>query len=181
LTGEWHGYYVQHGMQHQIIATLTQDGDRISGQMVDTDTRTEQSLYEAVANAGLPPGADEQIAEQLRQVIPDAGDGPIIIRSILPEGSKLEGTVTGDFVRFTKTYQGVSIHMHQIGEKGVAQTEHGHSVGYSGRLSADGKTIAGRWTIYEPHSLRGFIYGGSEASNYDELQGDMQGFAIWHE
>src|SRR5262245_3147222 len=100
LTGEWHGHYTQNDVRHRIEATLTQDGDRISGRMIDLDTVTEQSLYDAVANAGLPPGADEQIAERLRELIPNAGDGPIITRSILPKESQLKGTLSGEFVRF---------------------------------------------------------------------------------
>jgi hypothetical protein len=162
LTGEWHGYYMQRGKQQRVVATLTQDGDRISGRMVDIDNITVQSLYEAVADAGLPPGADEQIAKQLRQLLPGASAGPITIRTILPEGSVLEGTVTGEFVRFTKSYEGVSLHFYQIGDKGAGRAKPGHSVEYSGRLSADRKTIAGRWVIYDAHESRGFIDGGFE-------------------
>jgi len=55
LTGQWHGHYLQHGCQHRIIATFTQDGNRISGLMNDVDTVTEQSLYDADAEAGLNP------------------------------------------------------------------------------------------------------------------------------
>ena len=134
LTGEWHGHYSQQDMQKRIVATLTQDGDRTFGGMTDLDTVTEQSLYDAVAGTGLPPGTDEQIAERLRKVIPNTGTGPITTRSILPEESKLEGTVSGEFVRFTKSYQGESFHSYEIGDEGIGQTTPGHSVEYSGRL-----------------------------------------------
>jgi len=162
LSGEWHGHYTQHDMQKRIVATFTQDGDRIFGHMADADTVTEQSLYDAVAGAGLPPGADEQIAEQIRAAIPNAATGPIKTRSILPEESKLEGTVSGKFVRFTKSYQGETFHSYEIGEKGIGQKFPGHSVEYSGRLSQDRKTISGKWTIYQSEAPRGFIDGGFE-------------------
>ena len=162
MTGEWHGYYTQYDTRKQIVATLTQDGDRILGRMSDVNTVTEQSLYDAVAKAGLPPGADEQIAEELRKAIPNAGSEPIRTRSILPEESKLEGTVSGEFVRFTKSYQGESFRSYEIGDKGVGRTTPGHSVEYSGRLSQDTKTITGRWTIYQPNAPQGFIDGGFE-------------------
>ena len=162
LTGEWRGHYLQHGSQHRIIAMFTQEEDRISGHMTDVDTVTEQSLYDAVAEAGFPPGSDEQIAEQLGRLIPHAAKGPITTRSVLPEASTLEGTVSGQFVRFIKTYRGESLHSYQIGDKRIAQTTTSHPVEYSGRLSPDGNTVSGRWTIYQSDVPQGFIDGGFE-------------------
>jgi len=162
LTGEWRGHYLQHGSQHRIIATIVQDGNRISGRMTDVDNVTEQSLYDAVAEAGLPPGTDEQIAEQIGRLIPDAAKRPITTRSILPEASTLEGTVCDQFVRFKKTYQGKCFYSYEIGDKAIDRATDGHSVEYSGRLSPDGKTISGRWTVYHPDATRGFIDGGFE-------------------
>lgn len=162
LTGKWQGYYTQYETKMQIVATLTQDGARIAGRMRDVETVMEQPLYDAVAKAGLPPGADEQIAEQVRMAIPDAGTGPITSRVVLPEESILNGKVSGEFVKFTKSYQGNSFHSYEIGDKGVGQTIPGHSVEYSGRLSQDRNTITGRWTIHDQNATRGFIDGSFE-------------------
>ena len=162
LTGEWHGHYVQHDSRHRIAATFTQDGDRITGQMTDLDTLNERSLYDAVAGAGLPPGADEQIAEHIRREISSMGDEPITARSRLPEKSTLEGSVNGDLVRFTKSYQGDFVVGFVVGDEELTQTKPGHAVEYSGRLSQDGNLIAGRWTIYESTGTRGYIDGAFE-------------------
>ena len=135
--------------------------------MSDVDTVTEQSLYDAVTKAGLQPGADEQIAEELRKTIPNAGSDPIKTRTILPDESKLDGTVSGEFVKFTKSYQGESFHSYEIGDKGVGRTTPGHSVEYSGRLSEDRRTIAGTWTIYESAAPRGFLDGTFELRRVD--------------
>lgn len=162
LTGEWNGHYTQHGERHRIKALFTQDGRRLVGQMTDIDTVTEQSLYDAVADAGLPPGADEQIAERIYGALPDQPIGPIRTRSVLPSASKLEGTVSGEFVRFTKTYQGQSLYMYEMGDQGVGHARDGHSVEYSGRISSDGTTVSGQWVIYQPEIPKGFIDGNFE-------------------
>jgi hypothetical protein len=162
LTGEWHGCYQQHQHQRRIVASLVQDGDRISGQMRDLDANTSESLSDAVANAGLAPGADEQIDEQIRKILPEAGREPIITRSVLPTESVLDGTVNGDVVRFTKAYQGQSFHGYEIGERGIGYATPGHSVEYTGRLSRDRKRIIGQWMIYQKDSSHGFLNGTFE-------------------
>jgi hypothetical protein len=101
--------------------------------------------------AGLPPGADEQIEANLRkafrQAHPDAPAGPIRYVSRLPAESALEGRRQGQVVSFLKTYQGTSFDGYKVGDQFLGAEKAGHSVHYEGRLSPDGRTIEGRWWI----------------------------------
>lgn len=160
LTGDWQGHYTQHGSRHRLLARLTQQGPRFTGEMTDLDNVTVQSLFDFVADAGMQPGADEQLEGQIRQMLPEAGPGPITTRSILPWSSRLTGTVQGPFVRFIKTYDGEAWHGYEIDETGIGQRQPAHPVEYSGRLSPDGNMISGLWTIYHQDSSRGCIDGG---------------------
>jgi hypothetical protein len=162
ISGDWIGHYEQHHARSRIAATLVQDGARISGYMRDLDTERTNSLYEATVNAGLPPGADERLDEQIRNMVPNAGGDSIIVRSILPTDSVLMGTLNNGFVRFTKSYQGESFHAYEIGTKGISCKTPGHAVEYSGRLSLDRLKITGIWTIYQKEAPRGVIDGGFE-------------------
>jgi len=164
ITGDWIGHYEQYHSRSRIAATLVQDGVSISGRMRDLDTNTARKLYDAVAHAGLPPGADEKLDEQIRSAIPNAGRDPIVVRSILPTDAVLAGTVNGAFVRFSKTYQGKSFHGYEIGETGIGYETPAHSVEYSGRISQDRMKIIGNWTIYQKEAPRGFIDGSFELS-----------------
>ena len=162
LTGQWHGFYVQSQKQHRIVMQLTQDGSRLFGEMVDVDNVTDEPLYEALANSGCEPGTDEEIADQLKKLIPEAGDEPITSHSVLPEHSTIEGKVTGLFVKFQKQYQGQTLHAFKIGDKSVGEVIDGHTVEYSGQLSNKGTIISGRWTVYGAGGSRGFLDGGFE-------------------
>ncbi len=162
ITGNWVGHYQQYDARSRIAATIVQDGAALSGHMRDLDTNTARSLSDAVAQAGLPPGADESLDEQIRSVIPQAGREAIVVRSILPTDAVLTGTVDGEIVRFIKTYQGESFHGYEIGGKGIGRKTPGHAVEYSGRLSQDRMTIIGKWTIYQKEAPRGFIDGSFE-------------------
>jgi hypothetical protein len=107
----------------------------------------ECTVFEATAEAGLPPGADEQIEARLREIVPDSRSGPIRYVSHLPPESILEGQCTGRTVRFLKTYQGTSFGGYRVGDKLVGIERADHAVHYEGRLSADGLVINGRWWI----------------------------------
>lgn len=159
ITGEWHGHYAQHSDKRPIKASITQEGDRLFGTMVDVHTETERSLFAAAAEAGLPPGADEKMDEQIRQLLPDAGNEPIRGKAILPDHSLLEGTVSGSFVRFKKAYQGQHFVGFEVGEQRVGWMIEEHCVHYSGRLSDDGMAITGNWTILEPETGRANAQG----------------------
>ena len=159
LTGDWEGYYTQSGAKHPIRATLVQEGDRITGSMVDGDTVFDRSLFDAARAAGLPPGSDEMIDASLRRSHPEVGRRPIRAKSRLPADSQLEGSVHGDRITFTKTYQGQHFIGYQVGDREIGSTREGHTVEYWGRLSEDGRRIEGRWTIPQPDSPRGSIDG----------------------
>ncbi len=159
LTGEWGGYYTQSGEKHPIRASVVQDGDRISGTMIDAETDFERSLFDAARAAGLPPGSDETIDASLRRLHPEVGRAPIRAKSRLPADSRLEGSVDGNRVTFTKTYQGEHFIGYQVGDQEIGSEKEGHSVEYWGRISEDGSRMEGRWTIYATESPKGFIDG----------------------
>src|SRR3954469_13969641 len=95
--------------------------------------------------AGLPPGADEQIVARLRAAFPDAPASPIRYLTHLPPGSALEGRVNGTTVSFLKPYQGTHYEGFAVGDRLVGHRTDDHSVHYEGRLSGDGSEIEGRW------------------------------------
>jgi hypothetical protein len=115
--------------------------------MRDGHPDRECSAFEAACEAGLPPGADEQIEAQLRAMVPDAPAGPIRYVSHLPRASVLEGRRRGPTVRFLKTYQGTSFGGYKVGDKLVGVQKDGHAVHYEGQLSPDGLVLEGRWSI----------------------------------
>jgi hypothetical protein len=147
VTGRWVGHYVQRGKEFPISAELSHVGDRLTGSMRDGQTDHENSVFEAVAAAGLPPGADEQVVARLRQMVPDAASGTVRSFARLPAGARLEGHVSGRTISFLKTYQGTSFGGYRVGDKLIGCERPGHSVHYEGQLTADGSTIAGRWWI----------------------------------
>ncbi len=159
LSGDWEGCYMQAGGSRKITAVIAQTGERIAGTMRDWETEFDRSLFDAVLEAGLPPGADEQIDESLRRLHPAERKEPIRSKSRLPSDSKLEGTVRGGFVAFTKTYQGQHFSGYQIGSQEVGWSGEGHAVRYSGRIEADGNRIEGVWTISEADSPQRAVQG----------------------
>jgi hypothetical protein len=147
LTGRWLGHYLQHGQERPITADLHHIGERLSGTMCDGHPDSEYSLFEVAQQAGLQPGADEQIEVMLRQALPDAPAGPIRYVSYLPSGSVLEGWCKGPIVYFLKTYQGDSFSGYKAGDQLLGIQKEGHVVHYEGHLSPDGLVIEGRWWI----------------------------------
>jgi hypothetical protein len=154
LTGRWTGHYLQQGREYPITAHFTQDGEHLSGTMHDGHPDRESAFFEATAEAGLPPGADEQIEAQLRELVPDAPAGPIRYVSHLPTESVLEGRCDGRTVSFLKTYEGTSFGGYKVGERLVGTHKEGHAVHYEGRLSPDGLLIEGWWWI-DPEAEHG--------------------------
>jgi hypothetical protein len=141
------GHYVQRGQSRPIEAELSQRGERLSGTMCDLETDFEMSLFELVAESGLPPGADETILVTLRQACPGNANRPIRAAMSVPPSSTLEGTLRGRAVQFVKAYQGESFCGFQVGEQRVGQRVTGHHVHYRGELSDDGRRIEGSWWI----------------------------------
>lgn len=150
LTGRWKGHYVQNGAKFGITVSWTQNGTGISGEMNDLQTEREQPLSDVVAQSNLPPGADEQIAERIYELLPDQPRTRIQFRSVLPESSSVEGTIQGKSIKFRKTYQGQTKQEYKVGDEKVHSFEDGHAVEYQGQLSVDGDRINGEWIIYQP-------------------------------
>jgi hypothetical protein len=147
LTGRWVGHYLQGGKEYPIMADLVQSGEWLSGSMRDGCPDREAGVFEAAAEAGLPPGADEQIVAKLRELVPDAPAAPIRYVSHLPSESVLEGRFSDRTVYFLKTYQGTSFGGFKVGNRLVGTERAGHAVHYEGQLRLDGLVIEGRWWI----------------------------------
>jgi len=159
LTGQWEGHYQQHDVKYPIRATLEQHGDRLTGTMQDGVTEFTRSVFDAALLAGLPPGADEQIEEQLRRLHPDIGNAPIRSKSRLPSESALEGTSHEDSVYLVKTYQGECFGGFEVKGKEVGWTKEQHAVEYRGRIEGGGVRIIGFWTIPRSGSAGGVQQG----------------------
>jgi hypothetical protein len=153
LTGRWIGQYFQRDRPYAIAADLVQAGDRLTGTMRDAVTDREHSVFEAAAEAGLPPGADEHIVAGLRRMMPDAPAAPIRCVSHLPPESTLEGQITGRRVYFLKSYQGTHFSGYRVGDKLVVHENSSHAVHYGGQLTPDGMEIEGTWWIDPPRGL----------------------------
>jgi hypothetical protein len=147
LTGKWAGHYWQHDRPSAISAELSQNGHVLSGSMQDLRTDGDYSVFEVAAQAGLPPGADEQIVAALRQAVPGAGSGPIRYVTHLPPESQLDGRVSGDRVYFLKRYQGRSYSGYRVGDRLVGAENAAHAVHYEGQVDFEAGTIEGTWWI----------------------------------
>lgn len=147
LTGTWVGDYSQHGRPSPITAELVHSGERLTGSMRDGEPDRTSTVFEVAAEAGLPPGADEQIVARLREMFPDAPSSEIRYVTHLPPESALEGRVRGSTVTFLKTYRGDHFGGYKVGDRLVGRRVSGHAVQYNGRLSPDGMEIEGRWWI----------------------------------
>jgi hypothetical protein len=147
LTGRWVGQFFQQGRENPITADFAQVGENLSGTMRDGRPDRECTVFEAISEAGLWPGADEQIEAGLREMVPDSPSGPIRYVSHLPPEAILEGQCIGRTVRFLKTYQGTSFGGYRVGDTLVGIKRDGHVVHYEGQLSTDGLEIEGRWWI----------------------------------
>ena len=147
LSGDWSGEYYMSNRPHPISAALVQAEGELTGSMRDALTDRTTSVFEIAAEAGFPPGADEQIEAQLRALIPDRTRPPIEYVSHLPEDSLLAGWIEGTKVYFLKAYQGVSFGGYRVGDKLVGHQTEGHVVHYSGTLGHGGREIEGRWWI----------------------------------
>jgi hypothetical protein len=147
LTGRWIGHYLQHGEECPITADLRETGEHLNGLMYDGRPDRECSLGQAVAEAGLPSGADEVIEAHLRGMVPDSTAGPIRYVTRLPPNSTLQGCRRGQTVYFLKSYQGTTFGGYQVGDHLVGVRRADHEVHYEGQLSPDGQAIEGRWWI----------------------------------
>ncbi|MFO0889135.1 MAG: hypothetical protein U0790_08340 [Isosphaeraceae bacterium] len=147
LRGRWTGHYHQHSRPHPISLDLDQDGENLSGSMTDGDTDRDLSVFEATAEAGMPPGEDERLVARLTELFPDAEADSIRYVSHLPPRSSVEGRVRGSTISFIKRYEGTHFGGYRVGEHLVVHVDEGHTVHYQGRLSPNGRELEGRWWI----------------------------------
>lgn len=147
LSGRWVGDYYQHNRPHPISLELIQEGERLTGSMIDGETDRESSVFEATAEAGLPPGSDEQIVAFVKEMFPDAPADSIRYVSHLPPESSIEGWVRGSTVYLLKTYEGAHIGGYKVGEQILGHLVEKHCVHYRGKLTLGGSKIEGRWWI----------------------------------
>ena len=147
LSGTWSGHYVQRDVAHAITAEFHQHGECVTGTMCDADVQHESSLFEAAIEAGLPPGADEQIADRLRSLFPGAAQGPIRYEVQFPSESVVTGTVRGGVLTFLKTYKGQYFAGYRVGERRVGRVIEQHVVHYQGHINDLGDLIQGQWWI----------------------------------
>lgn len=164
LNGNWEGHYQQYNVRFRIAAEIIQEGSTVSGRMRDLNNNTGRSLREFFMEAGLPPEAEARLEQDIRNMIPNASDEAIVVRSILPPFAILSGNIEGDRVIFTKVYQGESIQRYEIGDQAIAFSTPSHEIEYSGQLSNDRMKITGKWTIYQEDAPGGFIDGSFELS-----------------
>jgi hypothetical protein len=147
ITGRWVGAYFQHGREHPLTADFAQIDSHLQGKMTDGVTEFESSVFDAAMEAGLPPGADEQIVANLRKQRPDLPPGPIRATATLPSASILEGEVQGQTVRFRKTYLGEHFTGWRVGNCLIGSTVNVHVVQFRGRLSDDANSLEGQWFV----------------------------------
>src|SRR5271165_607362 len=98
LSGRWSGHYEQRGKEYPVFAVLLQQGEILTGSMRDGQPDRDRSLFEATVEAGLPPGADEQIDANLRALFPETPPTPIRSLSHVPTESELSGSCEGRYV-----------------------------------------------------------------------------------
>jgi hypothetical protein len=162
LTGAWEGLYTQHDQQRPLSAQWVQQGNVLTGTMTDGCTEFAASISEIAMREGLPPGADEQIVEQIRADHPDAPLGRVMAETRLPAHSKIEGELEGRNLRFVKTYQGEHLAGFSFGGIRKLQKVEGHEVYYQGKVSPAGNEIEGRWQILgadaQPIRAEGWFY-----------------------
>jgi hypothetical protein len=171
LTGRWSGHYQQHSLSHPIHAQLQQEEGHLIGTMQDGETGTERSVFEVAMEAGLPPGADEEIVARLRELHPNLPTtAPIRALTVLPIHSVLEGTVEDRKVYFLKTYQGEHFSGFRVGNRRVGRTIAKHEVHYQGEVNSEGTIIRGNWWI-EPREQ-----GERRAEGSFELRRVPEGF-----
>ena len=150
LTGRWTGFYryISEGMPpFPIVAEISQDGNRLSGEMYDQITEVTDTLerFLEVRRAEIPV----MQALNLEQTIRLLGSRKMLVSYRLPDTSDIEGTIYGAQVAFTKWYRGTVVHQSTIdGDPFRSNEVTGHKVCYSGHLESEVGFISGRWNIW---------------------------------
>jgi hypothetical protein len=129
--------------------------------MRDGEPDRESTVFEAAAEAGLAPGADEQIEAALREMFPHSRSQPVRYVTHLPAESSLNGWVRDTTVYFLKSYEGQHYGGYRVGDYLVGHKVEGHSVHYKGAVAPDGQEIEGKWWIDAPPEFGGRRAEGS--------------------
>lgn len=146
FNGEWLGFYVDPRLgqvEFPIRANLTESKGRVRGNMADEMPRQEQTIDDILMLLE-PENPHRANWEWMNETYPNAR-----VITILPKDSKVEGSVLGMSIRFTKTYQGgpqVSI-WEGVDPQPLREEHRLHPIEYEGQLSSDGSVIEGRWQI----------------------------------
>jgi hypothetical protein len=149
LTGRRAGFY-RHRCEwlgaFPVTAELVQEGDRIRGEMFDQATERSSTFDDLLAHCGddISPGN----RRRMQAAVDRFGPGAVVRTSRLPDGSDIDGVVSGDLVRFTKTYRGdMEVNVTVAGSPFRSLRWARHRVHYSGRLDRGAVCIAGDWVI----------------------------------
>jgi hypothetical protein len=147
-SGRWSGHYHHDAPRHAgrtfpIHATLRHVGGRIEGMMSDEVTEFAYPLGNVI----------DQVESDGRAVLP-LFKGMIlrhpdtIVETRLPTDSVLRGRLRGDFVSFTKTYEGPKSTRYRTAVATLASSVRpGHRVRYSGVFDPALGVIEGTWAI----------------------------------
>lgn len=146
-SGAWCGHYEQHGRTFPIEATLKHRGNKLSGNMLDTDGHHRQSLREMLEQSSVPEDEIEQFIDEIRLRFPELPHGEIEFRSYLPENSIIAGKLENYEVSFTKRYEGYHKIEYVLNDLALEDSVQCDTVQYTGVISPDFASIAGHWSI----------------------------------
>lgn len=129
-----------------IEAWLETSGSRLTGRMTDLQPIQERKYADVVAAESRSLSWFQRwMAKLYLARHPDC-----ICRSSLFPESRLEGTVEGDHVSFTKTYQGPCAYALCSGDVRHVRRIKSQRVDYSGSLQPDGNLITGVYRLGGP-------------------------------
>ena len=148
LTGRWVGFYRHRWEElgtYPIIADLSQNGTRITGEMYDQITKRSDYLDEFVELIGKD--ISQESRRRLEQMVKRFGT-ETVHNARLPDTSDIKGLIKGSQIQFMKTYRGAMEITLTVGEKKVGYfSRQNHKVHYSGHMDLERSCITGRWTI----------------------------------
>jgi hypothetical protein len=146
VEGEWIGHYVDptYGdRKFGLTAVLSVARGALTGAMRDADTTLTITIEDAMRQP-WPDGSDLQEWLLFASQYPDA-----VCTTMLPEHSRLNGTVLGNAVRFTKRYIGrEQVRWAAQGVEFQPEERECGTVIYEGVLNEQCTEIVGTWTVY---------------------------------
>jgi hypothetical protein len=137
--------------------------------MFDLDVETDRPMNDFMRNNDWTEQQIVDFENEIRKLLPEAKDEPIIFRSLLPSTSSLSGTVHEDQVEFTKIYHGDIHYQYLIGEHYLdGEPEPSPPIEYLGTLAKTQDVIVGNWIIRTSQYRDGS--DAPEASGHFELR-----------